>query len=115
MAQHQRRHLLLTEMGARARRLRIQRGLCRKVVAELAGVSERQLGNLERGIGNVSILFLQQLALALQCTLAELLEGQTAASSEWIQLRKLLRGSSECDLHRARLILADLFDGATLD
>ncbi|MBS0452420.1 MAG: helix-turn-helix domain-containing protein [Proteobacteria bacterium] len=62
------RHPLLIDMGERARRFRANRGLARKRVAYLARVSERRLGSLERGSGNVSVLFLQQLANALQCS-----------------------------------------------
>ena len=46
--------------------------MTRKALALAADVSERHLANLEYGIGNASILVLQQVAQALQCSLAEL-------------------------------------------
>ena len=58
---------LLTALGERVRSLRARRGLTRKAVAQAADVSERHLANLEYGIGNASILVLQQVAGALQC------------------------------------------------
>ena len=65
------RNPLLAALGDRVRNLRAQRGLTRKAVAVSAGVSERHLANLEYGIGNASILVLQQVAGALHCSLAE--------------------------------------------
>src|SRR5690606_39426026 len=60
---------LLTAVGERVRSLRARRGLTRKAVALAADVSERHLANLEYGTGNVSILVLQQVAGALQCSM----------------------------------------------
>ena len=69
-------------------------------------MSERHLANLEYGIGNASILVLQQVASALQCSLAELVGDVTTSSPEWLLIRELLSGASEADLraraHRAR-------------
>ena len=53
---------LLAALGERVRNLRARRGLTRKAVALAADVSERHLANLEYGIGNASILVLQQVA-----------------------------------------------------
>ena len=64
---------VLQALGERVRRLRAQRGMTRKGLANAADVSERHLANLEYGTGNVSILVLHQIAQALQCSMAELL------------------------------------------
>jgi XRE family aerobic/anaerobic benzoate catabolism transcriptional regulator len=101
--------LLLTALGERARSLRARRGLTRKAVAQLAGVSERHLANLESGTGNASILILQQVAQALQCSLAELLGDVTTSSPEWLLIRELLEPRNDADLRRARIALAELF------
>ena len=71
------KHPLLVALGERVRNIRARRGLTRKAVAQAANVSERHLANLEYGIGNASILVLQQVATALQCPLAELLGDVT--------------------------------------
>ena len=59
------------------------------------------------GSGNASILVLQQLADALDCSLAELVGDVTTRSPEWLLLRELLRGRSDAELRRARIALAD--------
>ena len=63
----------LAALGERARALRARRGMTRKQLALSADVSERHLANLEYGLGNPSILVLQQVARALECPLAEIL------------------------------------------
>ena len=84
------------------RTLRARRGLTRKAVAQAANVSERHLANLEYGIGNASILVLQQVAGALQCALAELVGDVTTSSPEWLLIRELLEHRGDADLRRAR-------------
>ena len=100
---------LLAVLGERVRTLRARRGLTRKAVAAAADVSERHLANLEYGVGNASILILQQVAAALQCSLAELLGDVTTSSPEWLLIRELLERRSEPQLRRARIALAELF------
>lgn len=99
----------LVALGERIRTVRARRGLTRKETALAADVSERHLANLELGTGNASILVLNQVAQALQCSLAELLGDATTSSPEWLMIRELLEGRSEADLHRARQKLAELF------
>ncbi len=99
----------LATLGERVRTLRARRGLTRKALAQAAGVSERHLANLEYGIGNASILILQQVANALQSPLAELTGDVTTSSPEWLLIRELLERRSEPELRRARVALAELF------
>ncbi|MDM0112052.1 helix-turn-helix transcriptional regulator [Variovorax sp. J22R133] len=106
---------LLVSLGERVRNLRARRGLTRKAVAQAAAVSERHLANLEYGIGNASILVLQQVAGALQCSLAELVGDVTTVSPEWLLIRELLEGRGEADLRRARIALGELLGTASSD
>lgn len=106
---------LLVALGDRVRNLRAQRGLTRKAVAQAAEVSERHLANLEYGIGNASILVLQQVAGALQCPLAELVGDVTTSSPEWLLIRELLEHRGEADLRRARIALGELLGTAAGD
>lgn len=106
---------LLAALGERVRNLRARRGLTRKAVALAADVSERHLANLEYGIGNASILVLQQVATALQCSLAELVGDVTTISPEWLLIRELLENRSEADLRRARVALGELLGTAAGD
>jgi XRE family aerobic/anaerobic benzoate catabolism transcriptional regulator len=95
------RSAFLIALGDRVRTLRARRGLTRKAAAQAADVSERHFANLEYGIGNASILVLQQVATALQCSLAELLGDVTTSSPEWLLIRELLEHRSEADLLNA--------------
>ena len=106
---------LLVALGERVRNLRARRGLTRKTLARSADVSERHLANLEYGTGNASILVLQQVATALQCSLAELLGDVTTISPEWLLIRELLERRSEADLRRARLALGELLEASFHD
>jgi XRE family transcriptional regulator, aerobic/anaerobic benzoate catabolism transcriptional regulator len=105
----------LVALGERVRLLRARRGLTRKGVALASGVSERHLANLEYGIGNASILVLQQVAAALDCALAELVGDVTTSSPDWLMLREMLQGRGDADVRRARLALASLFGNGHVD
>ena len=106
---------LLVALGERVRNLRAQRGLTRKAVALTAEVSERHLANLEYGMGNASILVLQQVATALQCSLAELVGDVTTSSPEWLLIRELLEHRSEAELRRARVALGEMLGTGSRD
>jgi XRE family transcriptional regulator, aerobic/anaerobic benzoate catabolism transcriptional regulator len=69
----------LATLGRRVRELREQRGMARKILAKDADVSERYLAQLELGEGNVSVVLLRRIALALGVSPQELLsdEGRT--------------------------------------
>jgi len=103
---------LLAALGQRVKLLRARRGMPRRVLAEAAQVSERHLANLETGIGNVSILVLQQVAQALDCSLAELLGDETTNTPEWLMIRQILHGRTQEELKQAQRALADLFGNA---
>ncbi|MGH8517772.1 MAG: helix-turn-helix transcriptional regulator [Panacagrimonas sp.] len=100
---------LQAALGQRVRRLRARRGITRKVLAQIADVSERHLANLEAGDGNPSILILQQIANALDCPLAELLGDETTDSPDWLLIRNLLHGRTPAQLEAARNALNKLF------
>jgi XRE family aerobic/anaerobic benzoate catabolism transcriptional regulator len=106
-----RQALFLAALGQRAKALRVRRGLTRKALARLAGVSERHLANLEYGVGNASILVLLQVAQALQCSLAELVGDMTTQSPEWLMLRDALGACDEATLRRVRLAAIELVGG----
>jgi XRE family transcriptional regulator, aerobic/anaerobic benzoate catabolism transcriptional regulator len=101
------RHPFLVQLGERVRALRARRGLTRKAVSVAADVSERHLANLEYGEGNVSVLVLHQVALALQCSLAELLGDVSTSSPEWLLMREMLEGRDEPALRRARIAVGE--------
>ncbi len=98
----------LVALGERVRALRARRGMTRKAVAQVAGISERYLANLEYGIGNASLLILQQVARALQCPLAELIGDVTTSSPEWLLIRELLENRDEATLRRVRVAIGEM-------
>ncbi len=105
----------LVVLGDRVRRLRLQRGVTRKGLAQTAQISERHLANLETGQGNASVLLLKQLAVALDCSIAELVGEDVAGSTEGRALRSLLRGRDESTLRRAREVLAEMLGANARD
>ncbi|MGO4327531.1 helix-turn-helix transcriptional regulator [Cupriavidus sp. M-11] len=102
------KNALLVSLGERVRDLRARRGLTRKATAQAADVSERHLANLEYGSGNASILVLQQVATALQCSLAELLGDVSTSSPEWLLIRELLEHRDEATLRRVRIAIGEM-------
>jgi len=99
---------ILAALGQRVRTLRARRGLTRDALAQASGVSKRHLANLEYGVGNASVLVLDQIARALQCPMAELVGDVTTGSPEWLLLREMLAERDEATLRRARLAVAEL-------
>src|SRR6266700_3799914 len=89
------RDAFLMAVGETIRTARARRGMTRRMLATEAGVSERHLANLESGLGNASILVLRQVAQALGCPLAELVDAKEGSSPEGALLRDLLRDRSE--------------------
>lgn len=68
---------LLTFLGKRVRELRSHRGMTRKQMSQEADVSERHLAQLESGEGNISVVLLQRIAVALGVPIANLFAPQT--------------------------------------
>jgi XRE family aerobic/anaerobic benzoate catabolism transcriptional regulator len=102
------RNDFLAELGNRTRRLRARRGLTRKELARDAQVSERHLANLEMGMGNPTVQILRQVAGALNCSAAELIDLDDP-SADTLLIRDLLRGRSAEELARARETLTEHF------
>ena len=101
------RESFLALLGERVKALRARRGMTRKAVSLAADVSERHLANLEYGEGNVSVLVLHQVAMALQCSMAELLGDVSTSSPEWLLIREMLEGQDEAALRRARVAIGE--------
>ncbi|HOA94213.1 MAG TPA: helix-turn-helix domain-containing protein, partial [Quisquiliibacterium sp.] len=63
----------LGQLGVRVRRARARAGMTRRALSERSGVSERYLAQLEAGDGNISILRIRRVAVALGADLPELI------------------------------------------
>ena len=92
----------LAQLGERVRGWRARRGMTRKTLALQAGVSERHLAQLETGKGNVSILLLQQIALALNIELAALFQEKTQQNIELQLINQVLQRLPENSLTQLR-------------
>ena len=56
----------LRQLGIRVREMRARRGMSRRELARLAGLSERFVAQIEAGKGNVSIVRLLRIALVFR-------------------------------------------------
>ncbi len=75
----------LAQLGARVKRLRAQRGLSRKLLAERAQISPRYIAQLESGRANISIVLMRQLCQAMGVGLARLLDDGDGAGDDWLE------------------------------
>jgi XRE family transcriptional regulator, aerobic/anaerobic benzoate catabolism transcriptional regulator len=81
----------LAGLGRRVRGFRNRRGMTRKLLAAEADVSERHLAQLEAGDGNISVLLLQRIAVALSVAIDELFIDTNHGDSEAAILSRLER------------------------
>ena len=77
-------------LGKRVRELRNLRGMTRKMVARESDVSERHLAQLEAGEGNVSIVLLRRIAVALNVSLFELFAPEVEEPAEKQMIQRFL-------------------------
>ena len=79
--------------------------MSRKVLARVSGISERYIAQLESGKGNVSIMLLRRLALAIRTPLEDVIPSGQGAT-DWSAMRELLRSASPEQAARAREVLS---------
>src|ERR671934_2016250 len=80
LSPQQQEHAYLARLGERVRAWRTEHGMSRKSLAEASGVSERYLAQLEAGHGNISVLLLRKVALAMGVSVERLVrEDDTLA------------------------------------
>jgi XRE family aerobic/anaerobic benzoate catabolism transcriptional regulator len=95
----------LDQLGQRVRTMRSLRGMSRKVLAKVSGISERYIAQLESGKGNVSIVLLRRVSNAMGAHLEDLIPHQEP-SPDWAVIRDLLRKASPSQVAQAKDILA---------
>ena len=98
-------HAFLAALGRRVRHVRALRGMSRKVLARVSGISERYIAQLESGKGNASIKLLRRAAAAMGARIEDLIADEPA-SEDWPIIRDLLRTATHDEVARARAILA---------
>jgi XRE family transcriptional regulator, aerobic/anaerobic benzoate catabolism transcriptional regulator len=109
--------LYLAQLGERVRKLRHQRGATLKRVAQLSGLSDRFIIEVEKGKANPSVTSINRLADALQTSFRNLLpndnEENTQTSSPSVkQLLALLKNRPDEQVTRILTCLSAYFDDA---
>jgi len=95
----------LEQLGQRVRTMRALRGMSRKVLARVSGISERYIAQLESGKGNVSIVLLRRVSNAMGAHIEDLIPTADAAP-DWQVIRDLLRKATPNQIAQAKDILA---------
>ncbi|MGJ4927311.1 helix-turn-helix transcriptional regulator [Bradyrhizobium sp. HKCCYLS2038] len=95
----------LDQLGQRVRRMRGLAGMSRKVLAEVSGISERYIAQLESGKGNVSIVLLRRIANAINAPLDDIIPGGEP-SPDWPVIRDLLKKASPSQIAQVKELLA---------
>jgi len=99
----------LEQLGQRVRTMRALRGMSRKVLAKVSGISERYIAQLESGKGNVSIVLLRRVSNAMGAHLEDLIPSSDPApewQGDWHVIRDLLRKASPGQIAQAKEVLA---------
>ena len=99
-------------LGERIREARARRGMTRKILARDSRVSERYLAQLEAGQGNISIVLLRQVALAMGLPLTDLVRDEPDRPVELTLLVETLSRLSAKELAQARKLLGEAFGAA---
>ncbi|MBV9347458.1 MAG: helix-turn-helix transcriptional regulator [Pseudolabrys sp.] len=105
----------LDRLGERVRRLRNQRGMTRKALAQHADVSERYLAQLEGGDGNVSIVLLRRIARAMNIEVAQLVSEQTELPLDALLFSQFIERLPAPAAKEARALVLKHFGGALTD
>lgn len=85
---------LISRVGDRVRRVRELKGIPRRVLSDISGVSPRYLAQLEAGEGNVSIGLLQRVAIALDFPIDGLICEEDPWTSEVLRVADLYRAAN---------------------
>ncbi len=86
--------ILIARVGERVRKARERKGIPRRVLSEISGVSPRYLAQLEAGEGNISIGLLQRVASALDHRIEWLMTEEDPWSSEALHVADLYRSAN---------------------
>ena len=95
----------LEQLGQRVRTMRALRGMSRKVLAKVSGISERYIAQLESGKGNVSIVLLRRVSNAMGAHLEDLIPS-AEPTPDWAVIRDLLRKATPAQIAQAKDALA---------
>ncbi len=97
---------LMSKVGERVRHARERKGISRRVLSELSGVSQRYLAQLESGQGNISIALLWRVAEALDHRIEWLVGEEDPWTSEELRVTELYRSANTSERRKVMEILA---------
>lgn len=97
---------LILRVGDRVRKARERKGIPRRVLSEISGVSPRYLAQLEGGEGNISIGLLQRVAIALDHRIEWLIGEEDPWTSDAVRVADLYRTASRDVRQRVLDLLA---------
>jgi transcriptional regulator with XRE-family HTH domain len=66
---------ILTNFGARVRKLRTAKGLSQEAFGNRCNLDRTYISGVERGLRNISFINIQAIAIALEISLSELMDG----------------------------------------
>lgn len=95
----------LEQLGQRVRTMRALRGMSRKVLAKVSGISERYIAQLESGKGNVSIVLLRRVAGAMGAPVEDMIPT-VGTAPDWLVIRDLMRNATPQQVAQAKDILS---------
>lgn len=85
---------LMRRVGERVRGARERKGIPRRVLSDISGVSPRYLAQLEAGEGNISIGLLQRVAIALDHRIEWFVGEDDPWTSEPLRIAELFRSAT---------------------
>lgn len=103
---------LILRVGERVRRARERKGIPRRVLSDISGVSPRYLALLEAGDGNISIALLQRVAEALDHRIEWLVGEDDPWTSEALRVAEQFRVAPAEVRQRVQALLAPAPGGA---
>lgn len=95
----------LEQLGNRVRTMRGLRGMSRKVLSSVSGLSERYIAQLEAGQGNVSIVLLRRVSAAMGAHLEDIIPS-AGLSPDSLVIRDLIRNATPQQISKAKEILS---------
>lgn len=102
----------LEQLGQRVRTMRALRGMSRKVLAKVSGISERYIAQLESGKGNVSIVLLRRVSNAMAAHLEDLIPSGEPVP-DWPVIRDLIRNATPSQIALAKDVLSGQGNGTS--
>ncbi len=91
----------LEKIGSKIRKVRTSNNLSQQKMAEIAGISYKYLGEIERGQVNLSVEILLKISNALHVDPSEILTKENTEQDNLSRAKFLLSELSEQDIKRA--------------